>query len=251
MHHITLSFTPIYEPLNGRNIHAKGLHGLLFNVTGQTDREESDWLHKHPVPRPFTMVPLYTEDGCLAGIRLSALTDRAANLFQRTGEWFCKTERPCHLGGQEFIISESRCTPALNWQQLALSEPTKQIGFHFISPTSFKQGPGHLPLPLPRNVFGSPIRFWQAFAPPMMAVPAGWLEWCQQDVFVTQHNIETVSVMISQRDKFTGFVGEVWFEARRGSDLNLRTWQALANLATICGIGYKTTMGMGAVERIS
>ena len=28
------------------------------------------------------------------------------------------------------------------------------------------------------------------------------------------------------------------------------TWQALADLAAFCGVGHKTTMGMGAVELI-
>ncbi|MCB8945286.1 MAG: CRISPR system precrRNA processing endoribonuclease RAMP protein Cas6 [Ardenticatenaceae bacterium] len=251
MHTITYLFEPLDEPLNGRYIHAKGLHGFLFNITGQADRQESDWLHHHETPRPFTLVPLYGDDSCLAGIRLSTLTDRATSLFQRTGEWFSKTERPCHLGGHEFIIRESRTTPSISWQQLALSEPTRQIGLRFLSPCGFKQGPRVMPLPLPANVFGSPIRVWEAFAPPMMVIPPDWRDWCAQNVFVTQHNIETVQINISQRERFTGFVGEVWFEAHQGDEYHLRTWQALSTLATFCGVGYKTTMGMGAVERMS
>lgn len=251
MHTITYLFAPLRDPMDGRFIHAKGLHGLLFNITGQADRQESDWLHKHPAPRPFTMVPLYDSDGCLVGLRLSTLTDRATSLFQRTGDWFSKTERPCHLGGREFIILESRVTPGPSWQQIALSEPAKNLGLRFVSPTSFRQGPGHLPLPLPANVFGSPIRIWQAFAPPMMVLPPEWLDWCARDVFVSRHNIETVQVNISQQERFIGFVGEVWFEAYQGSEMQLRAWQALGTLAGFCGVGHKTTMGMGAVERIS
>jgi CRISPR-associated endoribonuclease Cas6 len=247
---ITYLFQPLDEPLNGRYIHAKGLHGFLFNITSQADREESDWLHKHPAPRPFSLVPLYSDDGCLAGMRIAALTDQAASLFQRTGEWFSRMERPCHLGGHEFMIRESRTTPGPNWQQLALSEPVKQIGLRFLSPTAFKQGPRLMPLPMPANVFGSPVRVWEAFAPPMMVLPSEWRDWCAQNVFVTGHNIETVQLNISRRERFTGFVGEVWFEAYKGDEHHLRTWQALSVLATFCGVGYKTTMGMGAVERI-
>jgi CRISPR-associated endoribonuclease Cas6 len=250
MYTITYLFTPLHEPLNGRFIHAKGLHGLLFTITGQADREESDWLHNHAAPKPFTLVPLYDGDGCLVGIRLSAVTDRAATLFQRTGEWFAKTERNCHLGGHEFVISECRTTPGPNWQQLALSEPTRQLGLNFISPTAFKQGPRRTPLPLPASVFGSPFRLWEAFAPPMMVLPPEWLDWCARDVFVTRHKIETIQVAISQKEQFTGFVGEVWFEAYRGDELQLRAWQALSTLAAFCGVGHMTTMGMGAVEQL-
>lgn len=251
MYTITYLFTPLNDPLHGRHIFAKGLHGFLFNITGQTDRGESDWLHGGGSPRPFTLVPLYTDDGLLAGIRISAITERAATLFQRTGEWFCKTKRPCHLGGREFIINETRVAPGPNWQQLALSEPVRTVGLRFVSPTSFKQGPGSLPLPLPVNVFSSPVRVWAAFAPPMMTLPSDWLDWCARDVFVTRHNIETIQVNISQQERFTGFVGEVWFEAYEADDMQLRAWQALSTLATFCGVGHKTTMGMGSVELIS
>lgn len=84
----------------------------------------------------------------------------------------------------------------------------------------------------------------------MMTLPTGWLDWCTQNVFVTQHHIETATVSIDKNDRFTGFVGEVWFEAYRGEELALRAWQALTDLAVFCGVGHKTTMGMGVVERI-
>lgn len=250
MHTITYTFTPLRDPFNGRSVHARGLHGFLFNVTGQADRIESDWLHKHPAPRPFTFVPLYNDVGHLAGLRLSTLTDRATTLFQRTGEWFARERRPCQIGGQEFLIADVQTVPGPGWPQLALSQPGRQVGLRFLSPTAFKQGPRHLPLPLPVNVFGGPLRVWEAFAPPIMRLPDGWLDWCARDVFVTRHSIETVTVPIDQREQFTGFVGEVWFVAHQGEEIELRAWQALTDLATYCGVGHKTTMGMGAVNRV-
>lgn len=250
MHTITYLFKSLGKPLNGRFIYAKSIHGLLFNITAQAGRTESDWLHNHPTPRPFATVPLYTDKGILAGVRIAAITERTANLFIRTGEWFQQTERPCQIGKQTFIITEVQAEPRLSWQQLAMSEPIHEIGLRFLSPTAFKQGPGHLPLPLPRNVFGGPTRIWQAFAPPMMPLPHNWLEWCDQDVFVCQHNIETVTVNIMKQKPFTGFVGDVWFRAKQGEEIYLRAWQALSQLITFCGTGHKATMGMGAVERI-
>ncbi len=248
MHHITLTFTPVRQPINGRSVTARGLHGMLFNILQQADKPESDWLHQHGAPRPFSFVPLYTDDGILAGMRLAAIDERTATLFIRTGEWFQKQGHICHLAGQEFVIDEARHAPGPSWQQLAYSQPTRQMGLRFISPTAFKQGPGHLTLPLPGNVFGSPVRIWQAFAPPMMRLPDGWLDWCRRDLFVTRHNIETATVNISKREKFTGFVGEVWLDAHRGGEAEMSAWQALGELAAFCGVGHKTTMGMGAVE---
>ena len=48
-----------------------------------------------------------------------------------------------------------------------------------------------------------------------------------------------------------GFVGEVQFEAKDDAALYLSVLQGLARLAPYCGVGRKTTMGMGAVERIN
>ena len=55
---------------------------------------------------------------------------------------------------------------------------------------------------------------------------------------------------IDKDDRFTGFVGDVLFEARHCSDEQLRVFQALGQLAPYSGVGRKTTMGMGAVERL-
>ncbi|MFQ5421007.1 MAG: CRISPR system precrRNA processing endoribonuclease RAMP protein Cas6 [Anaerolineae bacterium] len=251
MYHITYTFAPVREPLNGRLITAHSLHGFLFNITAQADREESDWLHHHVPPRPFTMVPLYTDDGTLAGIRVAAITERATNLLTRTGEWFRDECKVCHLKGQEFLIDAVRCLPGPGWQHLAHTQPARQMGLRFLSPTAFSQkGNRRLLLPLPVNVFRSPARMWSAFAPPMMARLDGWLDWCERNVMVSDLRIETVTVNIRERVTFTGFVGEVWYEASRGDEMQLRIWQALADLAAFCGAGYKSTMGMGAVERI-
>ena len=252
MYHITYTFAPVREPLNGRLITAHSLHGFLFNITGQADRTESDWLHQHHPPRPFTMVPLYTDDGTCAGVRIAAITERAAELFRRTGEWFRDQQKICHLKGQEFLREGVRCLPGPNWPQLAHSQPAHQMGLRFLSPTAFSQkGNRRLLLPLPANVFRTPARMWETFAPPRMTRLDGWPDWCERQVLVSDLRIETVTVSIRERVKFTGFVGEVWYEAPQHDEMPLRIWQALADLAAFCGVGYKSTMGMGAVERIS
>ena len=252
MYQITYTFTPTRSPLDGRFITAHSLHGFLFTITGLADREASDSLHKHPPPRPFTMVPLYTDDGTLAGIRLAAVTEQAAALFTRTGEWFRDEQKICHLKGQEFVIETVRCLPGPGWQQLAHSQPARQLGLRFLSPTAFSQkGNRRLLLPLPANVFRSPVRMWETFAPSTMPRLDGWMDWCERDVLVSDLRIETVTVNIRERVKFTGFVGEVWYEAASYDETPLSIWQALADLAVFCGVGYKSTMGMGAVERIS
>jgi CRISPR/Cas system endoribonuclease Cas6 (RAMP superfamily) len=104
-----------------------------------------------------------------------------------------------------------------------------------------------MPLPLPVNVFRTAYRAWQAFAPPRLDCPGDWLEWCARDVFVTEQQIETISVPLSKHhSQFIGFVGNVTFTAHSKSLLYLSFWHALAQLAGYSGSGAKTTMGMGA-----
>jgi CRISPR-associated endoribonuclease Cas6 len=251
MYTITYLFSPIHDPLDGRHITAHSMHGFIFNVTAQTDRGESDWLHKHPAPRPFTMAPLYTDEGIMAGVRLAALTERTAKLFMRTGEWFHQERKPCHLKGQEFYIEEVRSTPGPSWQQLAHSQPAQQVGLRFLSPTAFSQkGNRRLLLPIPVNIYRTPARVWEAFAPPMMARLDGWLDWCERNVMVSDLRLETATVNIREKVTFTGFVGDVWFDAHRGAEMELRIWQALTDLAAFYGVGYKSSMGLGKVARI-
>lgn len=111
-------------------------------------------------------------------------------------------------------------------------------------------GPSHLPLPVPCNVLSRPWRLWQAYAPPT-ALPDDWLDWCQQGLFVTDVNIHTVPICITRTDTLSGFVGRARFKTNKGTREQLSLLHALAHLATYTGVGYKTTMGMGAVDLLS
>ncbi|MCI0396946.1 MAG: CRISPR system precrRNA processing endoribonuclease RAMP protein Cas6 [Chloroflexi bacterium] len=249
MNHITLTFAPLAGRLDGRFVTARGLHGLVFNVLRKCDVNEATWLHSHPSPKPFSLVVFYTEEGDLAGLRLGAVNKRATRLLKDSWDQVWHARYPLRLGQQEFLVRGVTSTPGPTFGTLASTKPASEMALQFLSPTAFKQGPGSLPLPLPVNVFSWPVRVWQAFAPTELALPEDWLAWCERNVFVTGHRIETVSVAISQGESFTGFVGEVQFEAKDDSELYLSVWQALGELAAFCGVGQKTTMGMGAVEK--
>jgi CRISPR-associated endoribonuclease Cas6 len=246
MERLTVSFSPISGHIDGRYVTARGLHGLLFNALKQADPDEATWLHGHPSPKPYSMAPLYTETGHLAGLRLSAVNDRAVTLISRAWSWHEQRQTVLRLGRQEFTVARVHSQPGPTWLQLARSQARSEMTLDFLSPTAFKQGPGHLTLPLPRNVFDWPVRVWQVHGPPY-TLPADWHDWCEKSIFITDHQIHTASVNISQKEQFTGFVGRVTFTAHEGSEIQLAIWQALGQLAAFCGVGHKTTMGLGAV----
>lgn len=247
MYHLTLTFEPRRGPMHGHTVTARGLHGMLFKALHEADPAETDWLHDHPAPKPFSLAPLYSPGGLLLGMRLGVVSDRAAELLVRGFEWHRDQGNHHQLGPNICMVTDVQCDPGPRWIDLAQTPPNAQLGLRFLSPTAFRQGPGHSPLPVPYNVFHWPWRVWQAYAP-ALGLPDDWLEWCAQEVFVTRVKIETVAVAVSKDEDFTGFVGDVIFQAYRGDVSRLSVFQALGRLAAYCGIGHKTTMGMGAVE---
>ncbi len=251
MHQIGIGFQGIDGPIAGERVTARGLHGLLYNVLKQFDQRKATWLHNHRAPKPYTVAPYYdSATSSLAGVRLTALSAETTALFVPAWEMARLSGRQLHLGSENFTVQRVESIPGPSFKALSTLQPKVEVALRFLSPTSFRQGPGDLPLPLPRNVFQRPFEVWQSFAPRELQIPGDWLEWCEQNVFVTAHQIETATVHISWNEPFTGFVGAVSFRAKDDAVLYRSVWQGLAALAPYCGVGRKTTMGMGAVEQI-
>lgn len=251
MYTITTTFHPHGSRLEGRHITAKGLNGLFFNVLERTNPNGGKWFHEHASPKPYSVVSFYTDRGELAGLRYAAVTEDAAALIAQAWQKVYQQGELLQLGRyQQFTVGDVTVQPGPDWFTLADSRPLRQVKLRFLSPTSFKQGPGDLPLPLPGNVFRTPFVVWNSFAPTPLKLPDEWLAWCGRDIFVIEHQIQTATIALSRDDGFTGFVGEVSFRAYQGDESSLCIWHALARLTAFSGVGRKTTMGMGAVELV-
>lgn len=252
MYTITTTFHPNGSRLEGRHITAQGLNGLFFNVLGRADPVGGQWLHEHTSPKPYSVVSFYTDRGELAGLRYTVMTENAAAIIAQSWQKVYQQGDLLKLGRyQQFTIGDVMVEPGPDWLTLASSRPVRQVKLQFLSPTSFKQGPGDLPLPLPGNVFRTPFVVWNSFAPAPLKIPDEWLAWCGREVFVTEHQIQTATIALSREDSFTGFVGGVTFTAHHGDDSSRCIWNALAQLTAYCGVGRKTTMGMGAVALVN
>jgi len=245
-----LSMTRQPQSLRGEQTTARGLHGLFYSVLKQADPESATWLHTHSAPKPYTLAPFYTEEGELVALRISAFSTAACELIYASWQMVSQLGVPLRLGNQGLYVETITVIHQTSFPDLANSSQEQVMKLRFLSPTAFKQGPGSLPLPLPINVFGTPARIWQAYAPSVMPLPERWLDWCQQNVFVTEHQIATATVPLNQHSFFLGFVGEVIFTARSRQPSYLCAWQTLGKVAAFCGVGHKTTMGMGAVEKV-
>lgn len=225
------------------------LHGLLFDtILPLVNAAETTWLHDHTSPKPFALSPIIEPDKRLSGLRYTTFTSRAAQLMAAAWQETLAENVTLQLGDQPFQIGEIIETPPVEFMSLMTSS-ARSLKLRFLTATAFKQGRSSmvLTLPLPVNVFKRPLDMWQTYAPVALKSPTDWLDWCQDKVYVSYHNIRTVNIPVNRHGRFTGFVGSVTFGAPKGDETQLRVWQALGRLAAYCGVGAKTAMGMGSV----
>lgn len=252
IHKLTVHFTPGDEQpgLDMATIPANRLHALLFRIVlPATSAAQTTWLHEHPSPKPFALSPLVSPEGTLAGLRLSAWSEPAAHLLAAGWQRVYEQDETLALGKHKIHVTRISHHKERRFEELVQAAPRRHLWLRFLTPTAFRRGPLRLHLPLPANVFDRPFQVWQTYAPPALQLPADWPEWCREHVMVQRHHIQTRLVPFNRHAPFVGFVGDVEFRAVAGAELYLRLWQALGRFSVYCGIGYKTTMGMGAVAQ--
>jgi CRISPR-associated endoribonuclease Cas6 len=247
---LRLSFQPVESdiPLLTTAVSGSQLHGLLFStLLPAVSDTETTWLHEHASPKPFALAPITERSGSLTGLRVSCLSDRAADLILTAIEHAKTLANPIRLGDHHIKITGLQQDKAIPFVNLLKLHPQRNLTLHFLTPTAFKQGPRRLHLPVPVNVFDRPAAIWRMYAPPAIQLPSDWLDWCEANVYVLEHHIHTTKQAINARGTFAGFVGKVQFISADADETYLRLWQGLGRLASYCGVGSKTTMGMGVV----
>ena len=251
--YISVAFNPLdpKRPIHGRNITLNGYRGLLYRgVLEQANPRYRQWLHDHPAPKPFTLVPYYGDGGILAGVHFVAFNAETANILADSWQYAQYQELDLSLGRHRFRADNVQLFPSTDFQALAAVPPGHEMGLEFASPTYYKQGEEALPLPLPRNIFMRPMAVWNAFAQPGLEIPHDWLAWVEKDVFITRHALQTVDIQYDRKTTLVGFVGEVALRAKRKSpERFVQIWQSLGHFLPLCGTGSRTTIGMGAVTR--
>ena len=144
---------------------------------------------------------------------------------------------------------------------------TQTLKLEFASLTTFNRsnaknreyGTYYARLPLPQYIFPGLVRRWQDIAPPELAefVQLDRIErYIQEDgIIIANYNLKPHCIRFSTHQQL-GFVGMCEYylrvpreEATENAPLLVRQQLLLlAHLAFYCGIGYKTSMGMGQVR---
>ncbi|MDV3000649.1 MAG: hypothetical protein N5P05_002255 [Chroococcopsis gigantea SAG 12.99] len=261
--------TPIYPHfLTGRHLHA-----LFLTLVSYVDKDLGNSLHFSRANKSFSLSPLQVKErqtpragetlqwqhrqtieaGTPCWWRISLLDDR---LFAGlTKLWLnINPDHPWHLGSADIIITSILGTPDSGqpwanfstYEQLyhGASESDRSFRFSLVTPAAFRQHTYDSCLPTRELVFNSLLSRWNRLSE--IEIPSIAID----SIFPCFFDIRTEMVADS-RSKFIGCVGDINYRLLgEVPPFGIKCINALSDFAFYCGIGRKTTMGMGMARRI-
>jgi CRISPR-associated endoribonuclease Cas6 len=132
---------------------------------------------------------------------------------------------------------------------LGRERPAPRLSLHFSSPTTFKSGGKHVPVPLPGWVFGSLLEKWNAFAP--VALPPEARRFAEECLALTRYHLNTRMLPIKEQGLRAGAVGQVRYTALNSDRYWLSVMHLLADFALFAGVGAGTGMGLGQTRKMA
>ena len=228
--------------------HATGLRALVLKWIQAADPERSERLHEDGRPKPYSLSPLWNDEGILF-FDLCLLTDELVDLvalgMARCGE-------RVRLGPQSYCLGQPAVCECASYEALAGGETLSQFDFRLLSPTaSHAPGPCRksIVLPSPELYFGSWLYRWNLFSP--RPLDEDVLRVVEEQVAVAGCGGSTQAVRLDRGRFFIGFQGVVRFNVLKVETVpaaHLAALSALARLAPYCGTGVDTMRGMGQTE---
>lgn len=262
-HSLVINFSLLSDIPSGYTS-GKHLHALFLKLVDSADSDLADYFHTSETNKSFTVSPLQfnhqiqwqnqktLKKGYSYWFRITLLDD---TLFGKlTKLWLnLNPKKPFHLGSGDLVITSILATSnnnqfwanSISYQQLydQASDNERNISFSLVTPVTFRQGKNDNCLPTVDSVFSSLLKRWQKYSPlPINELNFGCL-------FPSYFDINTEMIKDKQT-KFIGCIGNINYQIL-GS---IEPWQikqinALADYAFYCGLGRKTTMGMGMIKR--
>jgi len=232
------------------NNSSRALHANFHDWLRRADEELAIYIHDRANPKPFTLSALrsYGEE-CLAW-RITLLQDDLWPLLEAG----LRQAPQVDIVGQSLpVVEDELQVEGRSYQSLADEAATDtRLAIRFNSPTSFRMGDLHSPLPEPYSVFRSWLSRWNAFAPEGLRLNINTLDVVAVHVAISRYRLRT-EVADFGRSKLIGFVGTVHYRVLRANmlpDEVVKRLNILADYSHFCGTGHKTTQGMGQTRRV-
>jgi len=264
---IVINVIPISDFLSPNYLSGRHLHALFLTLVSSVNQELGNYLHKSQADKAFSIslfqvgtqydhihwkYPEYIPTGVPCWFRISLLDE--ALFSQLTQLWLnLNPNRPWHLGNGDLYITSILGTPqptqpwanSCSYEQLYAesSETEREFRFSLATPTAFRHSRYDTSLPTPELVFNSLWRRWNKYS----GIPFDSI--AIESIFPSFFHIATEMIPDS-RSKFIGCIGYIHYRLLGEVETaQIKQINTLANYALYCGIGRKTTMGMGMTLR--
>jgi len=237
----------------------RALNAMVYHWLDAADKRVVEFVHDRAVNlKPFTVSPLVRLREGEYIFRVTLLEDEYG-AFVSDGIEHALRDMP-HGGyslrvGQE-ILRVTDVPRVWHASYEELKENTRldlEIGLEFLSPTSFHVNEMDYALPEPRRVFESYLKRWNEFSGWVLEPADALVEWIGQNVAPAYFDLHSAE-QVYREYKHVGCVGRVSYCVRKkgwGDEDMVRWLNVLAEYATFCGTGRKTTQGMGQTRRIA
>lgn len=143
-------------------------------------------------------------------------------------------------------VSEIRTFPAISAEELICSGRSgseNRAKLTFLSPCAFKQSGRYAIFPQENLLLQSLIAHWNVAFPEYALTDPDALRALQQGLHIVDYNLHTARYLLKET-RIPSFLGNVTIEAHLAPPL-LELWNALLSFSPYCGVGIKTTLGMG------
>jgi len=242
----------------------RAAHALLLDLVRQVDPPLSESLHDESALRPFTASTLMGRfpDGRFEpqGSYLLRLTALQANL----AAILCQAAYPggalapgaaLELDYIPFEVTAAEWQGVSPWSGqttyqelgaaylLAKEPPPRRFQFQLTSPTTFKSGGKHLPMPLPELLFGSLLERWNSFA--TIGFPDETRRYAAECLAITRFDLETRPTPSKGRGLRVGAVGSIAFTSLNYDRYWMSVLAALAEFGRYAGVGAGASQGLG------
>ena len=131
---------------------------------------------------------------------------------------------------------------------LAKQPAPRRVSMQFSSPTTFKSGGRHVPIPLPELVFGSLLERWNAHAP--ISFPAEVKRYAAECLAVSRYVLETRPVPMKSGGLRVGAVGRISYTTVNYDSYWMSVIATLAAFSLFAGVGAGTSAGLGQARAV-
>lgn len=262
---LMLSICPVAPATVAQHL-GRAAHAALLQAVAATDAPLAERLHGQTGVKSFAVSDLLGVAAGRNGRRV--VPDQSyglrwvgvsAELDVVLRGWAAAPPATLTLDGTVFTVTGATLDRAVQpwagqaeWNDLLALEqvgrvPPHHLAVEFWSPTTFRSNGRNIVLPLPELVFGSLLERWNAASP--VAMPTELRRWAGEALLLGRYDLQARWLPMFGAGE-TAFTGKVSYTVTQHERYYVHCCQALLRWGFFCGVGAKTSMGLGMVSLI-